>query len=108
MYIAARAGPIALPIILTKVAIPREMPVYSFGVASIITFIAPIAAKDNPVARTPRLIEMAMGLSWKNTSPKKLAVMIEVPTITGLKEPSLDIMKPDVGPNTKNTNANGS
>jgi hypothetical protein len=83
------------------------MPVYSFGVASIITFIAPIAAKDNPVARTPRLIEIAVGLSWKNTSPKKLAVIIEVPTITGLKEPSLEIIRPEVGPNTKNTNANG-
>jgi hypothetical protein len=92
MYIAARAGPIALPIILTRVAIPREMPVCSFGVASIITFIAPIAANDNPVARTPRLIEMAIGRYEKQVP--KLAVMIDVPTITGLKEPSLEIMKP--------------
>ena len=58
IYMPASAGPIALPTILISIVVPSEIPVYCFGVASIITFIAPTLVKDNPTDRIARLAEI--------------------------------------------------
>jgi len=57
MYMPARAGPIALPIILRSVVIPIDMPLNCLGVTNITTFIAQKLVSDNPVDKTARLIE---------------------------------------------------
>ena len=62
MYIATSAGHIALPIIRIRVAIPKDMPLNSPGVASMMTFMAPTPAKDNPVTRSPRLTETCISV----------------------------------------------
>src|ERR687883_943957 len=47
--IPAIAGPMALPIILIKLVIPVEIPMDCGGLASIIIFMTPTAANDNPI-----------------------------------------------------------
>jgi len=57
MYMPARAGLIALPIILRSVVIPRDMPLNCLGVTNMTTFIAQKLVSDNPVDKTARLTE---------------------------------------------------
>ena len=55
--IPAIAGPIAFPIILIKLVIPVEIPIDFAGVASIIIFMTPTAANDNPMLTIAKSID---------------------------------------------------
>ena len=57
MYMPARAGSIALTIILKSVVIPIDMLLNCLGVTNITTFIAQKLVSDNPVDKTASLIE---------------------------------------------------
>src|SRR5919112_1735364 len=107
MYTPARAGPTELPKILSKVFIPRDMPVSSDGVASIITFIAPTYVRESPVERTAKFTATVAGATWNATRPKNPTEVIAVPMIIGLTDPNLLTMRPDVGPKIKSTIAKG-
>ena len=107
IYIPARAGPTELPIILISIVVPSDIPVYCFGVASIITFIAPTLVNDNPTDRIARLAEINNSLECSVNKQKKLIAVITEPAIIGFRDPNLDIIKPEKAPNTKSTKANG-
>ncbi len=62
MYIAARAGPIDEPTILSIVLIPIVTPVNSIGVDKIVTLTAPTDASDKPVDKTARPTEMKISV----------------------------------------------
>ena len=100
MYIPASAGPIEAPTILIKLLIPNDIPLYCLGVDRIITFIAPTLVNDNPVDRIARFAETSISLEWNINRPRKPLAVIIVPAIIGFTDPSFDIMKPEVGPNT--------
>ena len=107
MYIAARAGPIELPTILNILLIPIVTPEDSRGDDKRTTFIAPTAANDNPADNIPKPVEIKNSEKWKsNIITKPNAVNVE-PKMIGFKDPSLDMMIPDVGPNNKSTIAKG-
>src|SRR5581483_7475987 len=108
MYTPASAGPTELPMILSRLLIPSDMPVNCGGVASIVTFIAPTFVSDSPVDSTARFTATATQLWWNASRARNPAAVIAVPMIIGLSDPSLLTMNPDVGPNTRSTRANGS
>lgn len=107
MCIAARAGPIELPIILNILLIPIVTPENSLGVATRMMFIAPTAAKDKPAdtIANPTDINISDECN-KNIIVNPVVVKTE-PKIVGFKEPSRDMISPDVGPNINSTIANG-
>jgi hypothetical protein len=90
--VAAKAGPIELPIILIRVLIPKEMPLNCLGVERIITFIAPTLVSDSPVEIIPRLVETNSSLEWNKNNPRKPAEVITVPRMIDLNDPSFDTM----------------
>ena len=108
MYIAARAGPIDEPTILSIVLIPIVTPVNSIGVDKIVTLTAPTDASDKPVDKTARPTEMKISVEWNKNRMKNPAAVNIAPKIIGLMEPIFEIMNPDVGPKTNKTMANGS
>ena|SRR5581483_1193876 len=58
IYMAAIAGPIDAPIILINVLIPSDTPTSCFGVANMITFMAPTFVSDSPVDNIARFTEI--------------------------------------------------
>lgn len=108
MYIPASAGPIAAPMILIRVLIPKDIPLNCLGVDNMITFIAPTLVKDNPVDSIARLVETNSSVEWYRSKPMKAAAVIQAPSMIGFNEPSFETMNPEVGPNTRSTKANGS
>lgn len=107
MYIAAKAGPIELPTILSMLLIPIVTPEYCLGELRIIIFMAPTAVKERPADKIPKPIEINNSEEWKISIITKLEVVKIDPKIIGLKDPNFEIMIPDVGPNNNNTMANG-
>lgn len=105
---AAKAGPIDDPTIRSIVLIPIVTPVYSIGVDRIVTLTAPTDASDNPVDNTARPIEMKSSVEWNKSRIENPAAVRIVPKIIGLMEPIFDMIKPEVGPKTNKTMANGS
>jgi hypothetical protein len=97
MYMPARAGPIALPIILRNVVIPRDNPLNCLGVDNMTTFIAQKLVSDNPVDKTARLTETNNSIEWKKSKLIKLALVIIVPSMTGFRDPNFETMYPEVG-----------
>jgi hypothetical protein len=97
IYIAARAGPMYLTTILNILLIPNVTPKHSRGEDSIITFIAPTAARDNPADNMPKPVEINNSDEWNSKIISKPNVVKAEPKITGLIDPNLDIMIPDVG-----------
>lgn len=73
-----------------------------------ITFIAPTLVNDNPVDKIARFVETNSSVEWNTSKPVKPTVVIKVPNIIGFNEPNLDIINPEVGPNTRSIKANGS
>ena len=106
-YIPASAGPIAAPMILIRVLIPRDIPLNCLGVDKIITFIAPTLVKDSPVDSIARLVETNNSVEWNTSKPIKAAAVMQVPSIIGFKEPNFDTINPEVGPNINSTTAKG-
>ena len=74
----------------------------------IVTFIAPTFVRDKPVERIAKFADSIRGVEWYNRRPKNHTEVIDVPAMTGFIEPSLDTMKPEVGPNTSRMSAKGS
>ncbi len=72
-----------------------------------VTFIAPTFVNDKPVERIARFADNDMGVEWNISRPKNPTEVMDAPAMTGFIDPSLDIIKPDVGPNTKSITANG-
>jgi len=107
IYIPARAGPIELPTILISIVVPRDIPINSFGVVSIMTFIAPTLVKDNPTERSARFADIKDSLEWNVNKPKKLIAVIIEPAIIDFSDPNFDIMNPEEAPKTNSTTANG-
>jgi hypothetical protein len=64
MYIAARAGPMELPIIRIRLAMPSDIPLFCLGVFRTIVFWAPMAVNDIPMAIIPRLVDMRNSVEW--------------------------------------------
>ena len=66
-----------------------------------------MAVNDNPTERIPRFVDIRNSVEWNKKSPKNPAALVIVPIINDFADPTFDIMKPDKGPNTKSTMANG-
>ena len=107
MYMPAIVGPIDAPIILISVDIPSETPTDCFGVANITIFIAPTFVKERPADKIAKFTATRDSVEWNKKREQKPAAPIILPAMIGFIEPSLEIIKPDVGPNINNTNANG-
>ena len=107
IYIAARAGPMELPTILNILLIPIVTPEDSRGDDKRTTFIAPTAANDSPADNMPKPVEIKNSDEWNSNIITKPNVVKAEPKIIGFKEPNLDIIIPDVGPNNKSTIAKG-
>ena len=107
IYIAARAGPMELPTILNILLIPIVTPEDSRGDDKRTTFIAPTAASDSPADNIPKPVEINNSDEWNSNIITKPKVVKAEPKIIGFKDPNLDMMIPDVGPNNKSTIAKG-
>ena len=107
IYIAARAGPMELPTILNILLIPIVTPEDSRGDDKRTTFIAPTAASDRPADNIPKPVEIKNSDEWNSNIITKPNVVRAEPKIMGFRDPNLDIMIPDVGPNNKSTIAKG-
>jgi len=71
-----------------------------------VTFIAPTFVNDKPVERIARFADTAEVVEWNMSRPKNPAEVMQAPAITGFIDPSFDMIKPEVGPNTKSVSAN--
>jgi hypothetical protein len=72
-----------------------------------VTFIAPTFVNDNPVERTAKLREIIRRSARNANSPIKPTVVIAIPMMSGLIDPILETIKPEVGPNIRSTIAKG-
>jgi hypothetical protein len=87
--------------------VPSDNPMNWLGVDSMVTFIAPTFVNDKPVQRIARFAHSDKVVEWNIRRPKNPAEVMDAPAMTGFIDPSFDIIKPDVGPNTKSITANG-
>lgn len=82
----------ALPTILMSIVVPKDIPLYCFGVDNTTTFITPTIVSEKPVAKIARLVEIENSVEWKTSKPKKPTVVMIDPNMIGLSDPNFVIM----------------
>ena len=96
--VPAIAGPMADPIYRNSVFMPSDVPINRGDTEVELMFSCPTFRRDNPTPIKARVVTKFITSALKTNIIKKPEVITNAPVNVTLGEPTLDIIKPDVGP----------